>query len=322
MNLSNAAKGRAVVALTLVIGNKNYSSWSFRPWIAMKVAGIAFDEVVISLDADDFKPRVSKISGTGKVPALVDGGVHVWESLAILEYLAEKFPPRRLWPADPAARAHARAIASEMHAGFVPLRRACPMNMWRPVKKRELGDEAMANVRRIEAMWAECRARFGVGGPFLFGAFGAADAMYAPVVARFHTYDVEVGAPARGYMAAVMALPAWAQWRDAGAQGAVGAAGGRGRLAGRAQGLAALSDEIDHHEQECDQQRADHQHLRHRAIEITRAGLDRRLDDMVAFLSHDRSRLSSIHRSMESGMIQGHAKLVITAHHAPLKAPK
>ena len=227
------------MALTLIIGNKNYSSWSFRPWIAMKVAGIAFDEVVISLDAPDFKARLSKVSGTGKVPALLDGDVQVWESLAILEYLAEKFPAARLWPADPAARAHARAIASEMHAGFVPLRRACPMNMWRPVKRRELDDEARANVRRIDAMWTDCRARFGAGGPFLFGAFGAADAMYAPVVSRFHTYDVEVGAAARAYMAAVMALPAWAEWNAAARQGAVGAAAGRGRLADRAAGVAA-----------------------------------------------------------------------------------
>jgi len=204
-----------VLALTLVIGNKNYSSWSFRPWIAMKVAGIAFDEVVISLNAPDFKPRVAKVSGTGKVPVLDDNGVHVWESLAILEHLAERFPAAQLWPADPAARAHARAIAAEMHSGFVPLRRACPMNMWRPVKKRELSDEVRANVRRIEAMWGECRSRYGAGGPFLFGSFGAADAMYAPVVARFHTYDVEVDATARAYMAAVMALPAWVQWRDA-----------------------------------------------------------------------------------------------------------
>jgi len=200
------------LALTLVIGNKNYSSWSFRPWIAMKVCGIAFDEVVISLNADDFKSRVSKISETGKVPALDDSGVHVWESLAILEYLAEKFPAVKLWPADPVARAHARTVSSEMHAGFVPLRRACPMNMWRPVKKRELNDETLADVRRIEAIWGECRTRYGASGPFLFGAFGAADAMYAPVIARFHTYDVEVGAAARAYMAAVMALPAWAEW--------------------------------------------------------------------------------------------------------------
>jgi len=203
------------LALTLIIGNKNYSSWSFRPWIAMKVCGIVFEEVVISLNADDFKSRVSKISGTGKVPALDDSGVHVWESLAILEYLAEKFPAVKLWPAGPVARAQARTVSSEMHAGFVPLRRACPMNMWRPVKKRELNDEVLANVRRIEAIWAECRTRYGADGPFLFGAFGAADAMYAPVVARFHTYGVEVGAAARAYMAAVMALPAWAEWAAA-----------------------------------------------------------------------------------------------------------
>ena len=203
------------MALTLVIGNKNYSSWSMRPWIAMKVAGIAFDEVGISLNANDFKPLVSKISGTGKVPALDDNGIHVWESLAILEYLGERFPDAKLWPADPAARAHARAVSSEMHAGFVPLRRACPMNMWRPVKKLELADDVVADVRRIELLWRRCREQYGAAGPFLFGAFGAADAMYTPVVARFHTYDVAVDAPARAYMDAVMALPAWAEWKAA-----------------------------------------------------------------------------------------------------------
>ncbi len=201
------------MALKLVIGNKNYSSWSFRPWIAMKVAGIAFEEEVISLDAKDFKTRVTRISGTGKVPALADGNVPVWESLAILEYLAEKFPDARLWPADPAARAQARAIAAEMHAGFVPLRRHLPMNMWRPVMRRDLTPEVQANVRRIEAIWTDCRTRHGAGGPFLFGPFGAADAMYAPVVARFHTYAVEVNALARTYMDAVMDLPAWREWQ-------------------------------------------------------------------------------------------------------------
>jgi glutathione S-transferase len=202
------------MAFHLTIGNKNYSSWSMRPWFAMKVAGIPFEETVISLDAPDFKERL-KISGTGKVPVLVDGAVQVWESLAILEYLAETIPAARLWPADPAARAHARAIANEMHAGFVPLRRQCPMNMWRPVKKMELNAEAAANAARIDAMWSDCRARFGAGGPFLFGTFTASDAMYAPVVSRFHTYAVEVGAASRAYMAAVMALPAWAEWRAA-----------------------------------------------------------------------------------------------------------
>jgi glutathione S-transferase len=198
--------------LKLIIGNKNYSSWSLRPWIAMKVAGIAFEEEVISLSATDFKARVGKVSGTGKVPALVDGDVRVWESLAILEYLAEKYPRARLWPSDPAPRALARAIAAEMHAGFSPLRRHLPMNMWRPVMPRQLTPEVKANVRRIEEIWIDCRTRYGTGGPFLFGPFGAADAMYAPVVARLHTYAVEVAEAARAYMDAVMALPAWGEW--------------------------------------------------------------------------------------------------------------
>ncbi|HEY6255768.1 MAG TPA: glutathione S-transferase family protein [Xanthobacteraceae bacterium] len=200
------------MALLLLIGNKNYSSWSLRPWIAMKVAGISFAEQVISLDAADFKARVGKVSATGKVPVLVDGDIHVWESLAILEYLGEKFPQAHLWPAEPAARAHARAIAAEMHAGLTPLRRHYPMNVRRPVRRREPTPEAADNVRRIDAMWTDCRRRFGGSGPFLFGAFSAADAMYAPVASRLHTYAVDIGGEARAYMEAVMALPAWAEW--------------------------------------------------------------------------------------------------------------
>jgi glutathione S-transferase len=203
------------MALHLVLGNKNYSSWSMRPWIAMKAAGIAFDETVISLNASDFKPRLAKISGTGKVPVLIDGETHVWESLAILEYLAEKFPHAGLWPADVAARAHARAIANEMHAGFLPLRRHLPICMWRPVATRHLTSDAAANVKRIDAMWSDARARFGKEGPFLFGRFGAADAMYAPVASRFQTYAVAVSAASRAYMDAVMALPAWQEWQAA-----------------------------------------------------------------------------------------------------------
>ena len=199
--------------LHLIIGNKNYSSWSLRPWLALKVAGIAFEETVISLEATDFKARVSALSGAGRVPVLIDGDVRVWESLAILEYLAEKFPAAGLWPKEAGARAQARAIASEMHAGFLPLRRHLPMNVARPVKPRALDDGAAADVARIDAIWSECRAKF--GGPFLFGPFGAADAMYAPVVWRFHTYAVEVSAAARAYMRAIMALPAWGEWRDA-----------------------------------------------------------------------------------------------------------
>ena len=181
----------------------------------MKVAGIPFAEQVISLDASDFKERVGKVSATGKVPALSDGETQVWESLAILEYLAEKFPESRLWPKDFAARAHARAVASEMHAGFLPLRRHLPMNVWRPVKSRALDDGSKADVARIDVIWSDCRARFGVGGPFLFGVFSAADAMYAPVVWRFHTYAVEVSVVARAYMNAMMMQPAWREWRDA-----------------------------------------------------------------------------------------------------------
>ena len=198
--------------MLLIIGNKNYSSWSFRPWIAMKAAGIAFEERLISLNDPEFKRAIAPVSQNGKVPALDDDGVHVWESLAILEYLAEKFPRAGLWPADARARAHARAVAAEMHGGFAALRGECPMNFWRPVTRRELSADALADVARIDAMWSECRVRY--GGPFLFGAFGAADAMYAPVVSRFYTYAVEVGERSRAYMDAVMALPAWREWKE------------------------------------------------------------------------------------------------------------
>jgi glutathione S-transferase len=201
--------------LRLIIGNKNYSSWSFRPWLAMKVAGIAFEESLLPLDAPDFKARLAAFGGAGKVPLLIDGEIRVWESLAILEYLAEKFPGAGLWPKEAAARAHARAIASEMHSGFSALRSQLPMNIRRAVNRPVLDAEAAADVARIEAIWTESRKRFGSGGPFLYGTFGAADAMYAPVASRFHTYAVEVGAVARAYMAAIMKLPAWTEWREA-----------------------------------------------------------------------------------------------------------
>lgn len=203
------------MALKLIIGNKNYSSWSFRPWIAMKATGIPFDEEVIPLETPEFRARLDAVSGTGKVPTLIDGDIKVWESLAILEYLADKFSDKKLWLADAAARAHARVISSEMHAGFVPLRNACPMNMWRPVLKPQLSNDVKANITRIDAMWSDCRKRYGQGGAFLFGPFGAADAMYAPVVSRFHTYGIDVSPASRAYMDAVMALPAWAEWKSA-----------------------------------------------------------------------------------------------------------
>ena len=204
------------MTLKLLIGNKKYSSWSFRPWFAMRVAGIAFEEQVIPFESDAFRRDVGGVSGTGKVPVLIDGDIAIWESLAILEYLAEKFPAVGLWPKDVAARAHARVVANEMHAGFQALRNHLPMNVARRINRRELPPPVVANVRRIQTLWADCRARFGKAGPFLFGAFGNADAMYAPVVSRFHTYAVDVGPQSRDYMTAMMALPAWQEWVAAG----------------------------------------------------------------------------------------------------------
>ena len=203
------------MTLTLVIGNKNYSSWSLRPWIAMKVAGIPFEEVVIPLYLEGSRERILQYSPAGKVPILIDDGEPVWETLAILEHLAERFPQAGLWPADTKARSLARSIAAEMHAGFQPLRQHCTMNLWLPPKPRPQPDEVLDNIRRIETIWRDCRTRFGRGGPFLFGRFGAADAMYAPVVARFHNYGLPVQADTRGYMDNVMALPAWREWVDA-----------------------------------------------------------------------------------------------------------
>jgi glutathione S-transferase len=204
------------MALKLILGNKNYSSWSLRPWIAMKVAGIPFEEVVIPLYEGEWVAELAKYTPAGKVPVLIDGEQAIWESLAILEHLAEKFTKAQLWPSDPAQRTHARVVSAEMHAGFAPLRKNCPMNMWMPPKPRPQSDEVMADVRRIEDIWRECLARS--GGPFLFGQFGAADAMYAPVVARFHNYGLPVGEGTLGYMTRVRALPAWKEWRQAALQ--------------------------------------------------------------------------------------------------------
>jgi len=203
--------------MKLIIGNKNYSSWSLRPWIAMKALGIAFEEIVIPfgspLGNPDFKARIASYTPAGKLPALVDGDTRVWETLAILEYLAEKFPAHGLWPCEPQVRAEARALASEMHAGFSALRSECPMNIRRPIKSRLLSAAAQADVARIETMWQSARARS--GGPFLFGQFSAVDAMYAPVASRLDTYGIEVSRDTRDYIDAVMALPAFAEWRAA-----------------------------------------------------------------------------------------------------------
>jgi glutathione S-transferase len=205
------------MALKLVIGNKNYSSWSMRPWLALRANNIAFEEVFIPLytgEAD--KARILSFTRSGKVPVLIDGDVAVWDSLAIIEYLAERFPATRLWPEDRTARAHARSIAAEMHSGFAALRNECGMNLHRPVRAVELSADARADVGRVRQIWTECRARYGKSGPFLFGAFGGADAMFAPVVHRFRIYAIEVEPRLRDYMDNMMSLPAFQEWTKAG----------------------------------------------------------------------------------------------------------
>jgi glutathione S-transferase len=191
--------------MLLVIGNKNYSSWSLRPWIAMKVFGIPFDEKRILLDRPGTKQEILRHSPAGKVPCLVDGPLAVWDSLAILEYLAEREP--RLWPADPAERARARSISAEMHAGFAPLRQHMGLNVRKRYPGRGRTPEVLDDIRRIDAIWSQAK------GPFLFGPFTAADAMYAPVVLRFRTYEVR--ASNRDYLEAMLALPAMKEWIEA-----------------------------------------------------------------------------------------------------------
>jgi glutathione S-transferase len=187
-----------------------------RPWLALRASGIAFDEVVIPLytgPAD--KQRILDVNPAGKVPVLVDGDVTVWDSLAIIEYAAERFVEAKLWPSDPARRAHARSISAEMHSGFQALRSECGMNLHRPVRAKALTDAARADIARIQEIWSECRRRYAAAGPFLFGGFGAADAMYAPVVHRFRTYAIELAPELRGYVEAMTALPAFQEWTEA-----------------------------------------------------------------------------------------------------------
>ncbi len=205
------------MALKLVIGNKNYSSWSMRPWLALKANHVAFEEIFIPLyTGDTDKKRILDFTQSGKVPALLDDDVRIWDSLAIIEYAAERFPQTRLWPEDRASRAHARSISAEMHSGFAALRNECGMNLHRPVGAIKLSADARADIARIQQIWTECRERYGKSGPFLFGAFGGADAMFAPVVHRFRTYAIEVEPEARHYMDAMMSLPAFQEWTSAG----------------------------------------------------------------------------------------------------------
>jgi glutathione S-transferase len=200
------------LSLTLVIANKAYSSWSFRPWILMRYFGIAFDEIVIPLALENTREEILRVSPSGKCPALHDGEITVWDSLAIIEYLAEIHPEKPLWPKPRGAQAQARSLAAEMHSGFMGLRQLLPMNMRRAVKRLPLTPEASADVVRLEQAFVQARKQFGQDKPFLFGDFSAADAMFAPVVNRLHVYDVPVTPATRAYMDAMMALPAWQEW--------------------------------------------------------------------------------------------------------------
>jgi glutathione S-transferase len=204
------------MALKLVIGNKNYSSWSMRPWLALRANNIPFEEIFIPLyTGEEDKKRILGFTNSGKVPALIDGDITIWDSLAIIEYVAERFPQAGLWPQDGARRAHARSISAEMHSGFPALRNECGMNLHRPIGAIALSADAHADVARVQQIWTECRERYGKLGLFLFGSFGAADAMFAPVVHRFRTYAIPVLPQVQAYMETTMALAAFREWTRA-----------------------------------------------------------------------------------------------------------
>ena len=203
--------------MKLIIGNKNYSSWSLRAWLAARASGRQFEEIRIALFIPGSRERILSHSPSGKVPCLIDHGLAIWDSLAICEYLAEKAP--ELWPADTAARAIARSVSAEMHSGFTDLRQHMTMNIRKDYTGQGRNAAVDANIARIEAIWNDCRERFGAhanpAGPYLFGAFSAADAMYAPVCFRFKTYGVRPAAAAGEYLDAMLAHPLMQEWEAA-----------------------------------------------------------------------------------------------------------
>jgi len=201
--------------LQLVIGNKNYSSWSLRPWLLLRQMGLEFEEILVPLFREDSRAQILEHSPAGKVPILKEEGRAIWDSLAIAEYLAEKFPRMNLWPEDPGARALARSVSAEMHSGFGSLRSQCPMNVRRKPTPLDLSVETKADVARIQEIWRLCRAAYGKLGPFLFGHFSIADAMYAPVVFRFSGYAIEMEKSSRDYSETILALPPIQEWIQA-----------------------------------------------------------------------------------------------------------
>ena len=200
--------------LTLVIGNKNYSSWSLRAWLALRHCAVPFNEDHIELDQIDSASRIRAYSPAGRVPVLVDKDLTIWDSLAICEYLAERFPDARLWPQEAAARAAARSVSAEMHAGFTALRNELPMNI-RASRRVQTSAQADVDIARVVAIWSSCRVQHGARGGWLFGEFSIADAMYAPVVLRLRTYGIDVPGPAAGYMTHVLADAGLREWIDA-----------------------------------------------------------------------------------------------------------
>jgi len=199
---------------TLIIGNRNYSSWSLRAWLALEATGREYDEVVIPLNRPETTTEILRWSPTGRVPALRIGDVVLWDSLAICEHLAEAYPEAGLWPADPVARGVARSVVAEMHSGFVALRKHMPMNLRASYPGAGKGPGVDEDIARITSIWETCRTTHGADGDLLFGRFTIADAFYAPVVSRFLTYGVAPGGIAGHYMDAVWALPAMRDWAD------------------------------------------------------------------------------------------------------------
>jgi glutathione S-transferase len=202
--------------MKLLIGNKNYSSWSLRPWLLLKQLGIPFEEEALSFNDPQFKARIKRHSPAGMLPVLVDGDLAVWDTLAIVEYVAERFPEHGVWPQAVPARARARSVCAEMHAGFSALRERLPMNCQLTFPSPPPDLAVKRDIARVVQSWTDCREQFGAGGPFLFGAFSAADAYYAPVVLRFLAFNVDLPEVARRYLQTVRGLPPLEAWVAAG----------------------------------------------------------------------------------------------------------
>jgi glutathione S-transferase len=201
------------MSFTLIVGLKNYSSWSLRPWMFLKHFGVEFEEVVLEHYGQGYRDQIAKYSPAGKVPALLDGEVHVWDSLAIVEHVAER--TGKGWPKELAARALARSVSAEMHSGFQALRSQCPVNMRETGRHVEQTADLKRDVARIDEIWRDCRQRFGKSGPWLFGDYSIADAMFAPVVTRFNTYSIDVSPESRAYMKVALADPVFQEWLQA-----------------------------------------------------------------------------------------------------------